>query len=51
LHVNQWQETHKLPWFSVVKQKGAHEQVIYEKEIELDHNDATPFASTMGFPQ
>jgi hypothetical protein len=51
LHISQCQETHKLPWFSVVEQEGAHEQVVYKKEIGLDHKEATPFASTMGFPQ
>jgi hypothetical protein len=37
--------------FFVVEQEGAHEQVVYEKEIGLDHKNATPFALTMGFPQ
>jgi hypothetical protein len=25
LHIGQWRETYKLPWFYVAKHKGVHE--------------------------
>jgi hypothetical protein len=50
LHFGQWWETYKLPWFYVAKHKGAHEQVVCEKETRLHHKDTIPFASTKGFP-